>query len=131
MAAISPVKRTLPAFSSRSPEERRSRPVQSGLPAAGVAGKVHSMPLTVFDCKGIFATGRERIEAAVEAAAGQRLAQPYESWTAVDRLPGGVRLLNTGPQGFERTVAFAATKRRRRLRTGAGRRCLRKRKLKT
>jgi len=58
----------------------------------------------------------------VEAAAGQRLAQPYESWTAVDRLPGGVRLLNTGPQGFERTVAFALDEAPKRIVSPAARR---------
>jgi hypothetical protein len=64
------------------------------------------MPLTVFDCKGISATRRERIEAAVEAA-GKHVAQPYEGWIAADPLRVGVRLLITGPQGFERTVTFA------------------------
>jgi hypothetical protein len=64
------------------------------------------MPLTVFDCKGISATRRARIEAAVEAA-GQHLAQPYEGWIAADPSRGGVRVLITGPQGFERTVTFA------------------------
>jgi hypothetical protein len=63
------------------------------------------MPLTVFDCKGISATRRERIEAAVEAA-GQHLAQPYEGWIAADSSRDGVRVLITGPQGFERTVTF-------------------------
>jgi hypothetical protein len=89
-------------------EDRHCNPVQSGLPAAKVAGKVTAspMPLTVFDCKGISATRRERIEAAVEAA-GQHLAQPYEGWIAADPFRGGVRVLITGPQGFERTVTFA------------------------
>jgi len=64
------------------------------------------MPLTVFDCKGTSATRRERIEAAVEAA-GQHLAQPHEAWIAADLFRGGVRVLITGPQGFERTVTFA------------------------
>jgi hypothetical protein len=64
------------------------------------------MPLTVFDCKGISATRRERIEAAVEAA-GQHIAQPYEGWIAADNSGGGVRVLITGPKGFERTVTFA------------------------
>ena len=64
------------------------------------------MPLTVFDCKGISATRRERIEAAVEAG-GTHVAQPYEGWIAADPLRGGIRVLITGPQGFERTVAFA------------------------
>ena len=64
------------------------------------------MPLTVFDCKGISATRRERIEAAVEAA-GKHVAQPFEGWITADPFRGGVRVLITGPQGFERTVMFA------------------------
>jgi len=50
------------------------------------------MPLTVFDCTGISATRRERIEAAVEAG-GRHAAQPYEGWIAADpfRNPGGLR----------------------------------------
>jgi hypothetical protein len=40
------------------------------------------MPLTVFDCKGISATRRERIEAAVEAG-GKHVAQPYEAPAAI------------------------------------------------
>jgi hypothetical protein len=64
------------------------------------------MPLTVFDCKGISATRRERIEAAVEAA-GKHVAEPYEGWIAADPFRGGVRVLITGPQGFERTATFA------------------------
>jgi hypothetical protein len=59
----------------------------------------------IFDCKGISATRRERIEAAVEAA-GMHVAQQYEGWIAVDPFRGGVRVLITGPQGFERTVTF-------------------------
>jgi hypothetical protein len=64
------------------------------------------MPLAVFDCKGVSATHRERIEAVVEAA-GKHVAQPYEGWIAADPFGGGVRVLITGPQGFERTVTFA------------------------
>jgi hypothetical protein len=41
----------------------------------------------------------------VREAAGQRLAQPYDGRTAADPLRGGVRVLITGPPGFERTVA--------------------------
>jgi hypothetical protein len=41
------------------------------------------------------------------AAAGQRVAQPYETWIAAHPSRGGVRVLITGPRGFERTVAFA------------------------
>jgi len=63
------------------------------------------MPLTVFGSKGIPGTQRERIEAAVEAA-GRHLAQPFEAWIAADPLRGGVRVLITGPEGFDRTVAF-------------------------
>ena len=64
------------------------------------------MPLTVFDSKGISATQRECIEAAVEAA-GKHVTQPYEGWIVADPFRGGVRVLITGPQGFERTVVFA------------------------
>jgi hypothetical protein len=64
------------------------------------------MPLTVFDCKGISATRREGIEAAVEAA-GKHIAQPYEGWIVADPFRRGVRVLITGPMGFERTVMFA------------------------
>jgi len=64
------------------------------------------MPLTVFDCKGIPATRRERIEAAVEAG-GKHLTELFEGWIAADPFAGGVRVLITGPHGFERMVAFA------------------------
>jgi hypothetical protein len=47
----------------------------------------------------------QRIEAAPEAA-GQLVAQPDEAWTAAGPSRGGVRVLITGRQGFERTVAF-------------------------
>jgi len=63
------------------------------------------MPLTVFDCKGISAIRRERIEAAVEAG-GKHVAEPHEGWIAADPSRGGVRVLITGPLGFERTVMF-------------------------
>ena len=63
------------------------------------------MPLTVFDCKGIPASRRARVEAAV-VAAGRNLAQPYEAWIAADPLRGGARVLITGPEGFDRTVTF-------------------------
>jgi len=56
--------------------------------------------------KGISATRRERIEAAVEAG-GNHVAQQFEGWIATDPFRGGVRVLITGPQGFERTVTFA------------------------
>jgi len=49
---------------------------------------------------------RERIEAAVEAG-GKHVAEPHEAWIAAGTFRGGVKVLITGPQGFERTVAFA------------------------
>ena len=50
------------------------------------------MPLTVFDTKGIPATRRERIEAAVEAG-GKHVAAPHEAWIAADPRRGDVRVL--------------------------------------
>jgi hypothetical protein len=64
------------------------------------------MPLTVFDTKGIPGHRRERIEKAVERA-GKDTASPYEACIATDPFQGGVRVLITGPHGFERTVSFA------------------------
>ena len=64
------------------------------------------MPLLVFDCKGVPATRREPIEAAVEAG-GKHVAESYEGWIAADPFRGGIRLIITGPQGFERAVLFA------------------------
>jgi hypothetical protein len=63
------------------------------------------MPLTVFSVKGLAGYRRERIEAAV-IAGGKRVRAPHEAWIAVD--PRGiVRVLMTGPDGFERSVGFA------------------------
>jgi hypothetical protein len=39
-------------------------------------------------------------------AAGRNLAQPYEAWIAADLPRGIVRVMITGPQGFDRTVTF-------------------------
>ena len=64
------------------------------------------MPITVFDTKGIPAVGRERIQAAVEAA-GKHVSQSYEGWIATDAFRGGFRVLITGPHRFERQVQFA------------------------
>ncbi|MGA2119757.1 MAG: hypothetical protein ABSH56_34050 [Bryobacteraceae bacterium] len=64
------------------------------------------MPLTVFDCKGIPATRREGIEAAVTAG-GKHVAGPHEAWIAADPARDDVRVIITGPLGFERRVAFA------------------------
>jgi hypothetical protein len=49
---------------------------------------------------------RERIEAAVEAG-GRHVKESYEGWIAADPFRGGIRLIITGPQGFERAVLFA------------------------
>jgi len=64
------------------------------------------MPITVFESKGIPATRRERIEAAVEAA-GRHVAAPHEAWIAADLFRGGFKVLITGPHGFERTLVCA------------------------
>jgi hypothetical protein len=62
------------------------------------------MPLTIFDTKGVSATRRERIEAAVEFG-GKHVTAPYEAWIATDQ-QGRVRVIITGSQGFQRTVTF-------------------------
>jgi hypothetical protein len=64
------------------------------------------MPLTVFDTKGVPATRRERIQAAVESG-GELVSAPHEAWIAADPSAGGVRVLITGPHGFQRQVTFA------------------------
>ena len=64
------------------------------------------MPLTVFDIKGIPTHRREHIEAAV-IAGGKHARAPHEAWIAVDR-HGVVKVLMTGPGGFERYVGFGA-----------------------
>ena len=65
------------------------------------------MPITVFESKGIPATRSERIQAAVESG-GKHVAGAHEAWIAADPFRGGFKVLITGPQGFERTVLFAA-----------------------
>ena len=67
-----------------------------------------------YPCQGISATRRERIEAAV-AAGGAHVAQPFEAWIAADPSRGGLRVLITGPRGFERTVAFALDEAHKRI----------------
>jgi hypothetical protein len=64
------------------------------------------MPLTVFQIKGVPRHRRERIEAAV-VAGGRHVSGPHEAWIATDPFRGGVKVLITGPHGFERTVTFA------------------------
>src|SRR5436305_15261012 len=64
------------------------------------------MPITVFDTKGVPSHRRERIETTV-VAGGRHARGPHEAWIAADPFKGGFRVLITGPQGFERSVAFA------------------------
>jgi hypothetical protein len=47
------------------------------------------MTLIVFDCKGIPAPRRERMQAAIEAG-GRHVKQQYEGWIAADPFRGGV-----------------------------------------
>lgn len=63
------------------------------------------MPLTIFDTKGIPTTRRERIETAVTAG-GKHVSASYEGWIAADPYHGAVRVLITGPLGFERLLQF-------------------------
>ena len=79
--------------------------MDSTRPAPSGASNRLQMPLTVFDCKGIPASRRARFEGAV-VAAGRNLPQPYEAWIAADIPRGVVRVMITGPQGFDRTVTF-------------------------
>jgi hypothetical protein len=80
-------------------------------------GAPHATPLTVFDCQGVSATRRERVEAPVEAA-GQRLAPPYEAWIAAGlpgaALPSRVRRASKGRSRSRATKRIA--------RSAAGRR---------
>jgi hypothetical protein len=62
------------------------------------------MPLTVFDIQGVPSHCRENIEAAV-IAGGRHARAPHEAWIAVDP-QGEVKVLMTGPGGFERYVGF-------------------------
>src|ERR1019366_8400925 len=82
--------------------------MDSARPAPSGASTRLQMPLTVFDCKGIPTSRRARIEGAV-VAAGRNLPQPYEAWIAADTARGAVRVMITGPQGFDRTVTFDLT----------------------
>ena len=62
-------------------------------------------PITVFDVKGIPASSRERIDAAI-VAAERKPSGPHEAWIAADPLRGGFKVLVTGPHGLERSVSF-------------------------
>ena len=47
-----------------------------------------------------------RADRGAVVAAGRNLSQPYEAWIAADIPRGAVRVMITGPQGFDRTVTF-------------------------
>src|SRR6516162_2104056 len=79
------------------------------------------MPLLVFDCKGIPATRRERIEGAVDAG-GRHVKEQYEGWIAADPFRGGVRVVITGPQGSDGPCCSLWTKIRRLSFSGSGKR---------
>ena len=64
------------------------------------------MPITVFEAKGIPATRRERIAAAVESG-GKHVPGAHEAWISADPLRGGFKVLITGPHGFERILVCA------------------------
>ena len=64
------------------------------------------LPLTVFNIKGVPDTRRELIQTAVEAG-GKHLPENYEAWISAHPWRG-LRVLITGPEGFERRVVFAA-----------------------
>ena len=64
------------------------------------------MPVTVFDIRDIPPMARERIQAAVETG-GKHVRGSHEAWIAADAFGRGVRVLITGPHGFERSVSFA------------------------
>lgn len=64
------------------------------------------MPLTVFDTNGVPAHRREQIEAAV-ADGGNHISALYEGWIATDPFRGDVRVIITGPHGFERPAALS------------------------
>ena len=68
------------------------------------------MPLTILDYKGIPALRRERIEAAV-VAGGRHQSDLDEGWIATDPFRGDVRVIITGPHGFERREEFAIAQR--------------------
>jgi hypothetical protein len=63
------------------------------------------VPLIIFDVKGLPATRRERVEAAV-AEGGKHIAGSYEGWISVDPFNDAVVVVITGPLGFERLVQF-------------------------
>jgi hypothetical protein len=67
----------------------------------GRRGGLFPMPLTVFDCKGISATRRERIEAAVEAA-GKHVAQPVRRPDRRGPFPGWCPGADHGAAGLRK-----------------------------
>jgi hypothetical protein len=68
--------------------------------------RVGTIPLTVFDTKGIPAKRCESIERAVESG-GKHVATLHEAWIEADPFRVGFKVFITGPHGFERTVVCA------------------------
>jgi hypothetical protein len=58
----------------------------------------HPSAITLFDIKGVPATRRELIRAAVELG-GKHVAEPYEAWIAADPFQGEFKVLIIGPTG--------------------------------
>ena len=73
---------------------------------AGARSERSAIPLTIFDCRGIRALSRERIDAGL-IARGRHRADLCEGWIAIDPFRGEVRVIITGSFGFERRAAFA------------------------
>jgi hypothetical protein len=76
------------------------------------------MPRTVLNCQGI-SERRERVEAAVEAAA-QRLAQPFEAWIAATRSVAASGFSSPGRGASKGRSRSRSSERRRRLRSVGG-----------
>ena len=64
------------------------------------------MPLTIFDVKGVPGNRRERIETAV-IAGGSYISGPHEGWIIANPFHRVVKMVITGPHGFQREVGFA------------------------
>lgn len=65
-----------------------------------------AMPLTVFEIKGLTGQRRERIEAAV-ATGGKHAPGAHEAWIVADGIRPEFKVIITGPDGFQRTLACA------------------------
>ena len=66
------------------------------------------MPITIVDCRGLSGARRQHVEAAI-VAAGRGTPSQHEAWVASDRFPEGLRVMITGPSGFDRMILFPVT----------------------